>query len=285
MGGTYPLIVIVSFFVPLIFAIAGLGSAVALIPILVLLGIPFDYARSVGLFVNGVTTISITVKNVQSGDFKPKIALPIVIFSIPFAVFGAYTSFMIPRKVVGLVFTFFSVLCGNNDFKPSEKIQGEGRNSVSSFSRDRSFIRLHLRTARCGWRRYNTASTDRIRTRSEDSCNCYAFKRTLLILYELSYLYETRWSRLGSRPNLIDPSIHRRIRCGIHSKKDKNKNFEKNFGSRIGFSGNKIRFEVLLIDLDAVNPLHVFNAYLMYEVFVESVFQQLFNLPRNGLRP
>ncbi|WP_457548703.1 sulfite exporter TauE/SafE family protein [Archaeoglobus sp.] len=100
-------IVLISFIVPFIFALCGLGSAIALIPILVFLGVPFPYARSVGLFVNAVTTVSVTIRNVQSGEFKPKIALPIVIFSILFSPLGAIASLSASSRVVGVLFTIF----------------------------------------------------------------------------------------------------------------------------------------------------------------------------------
>ena len=56
-------IAIVSFVVAFTFGLGGLGSAVALIPILVFLGVPFIIARATGLFVNLMTTISITAYN------------------------------------------------------------------------------------------------------------------------------------------------------------------------------------------------------------------------------
>ena len=101
------IIALISFVVPFVFALCGLGSAIALIPILVFLGVPFPYARSAGLFVNAVTTISVTLRNVQSGEFEPKIALPIVLSSVIFSPIGAYASLSIPNKVVGLTFTLF----------------------------------------------------------------------------------------------------------------------------------------------------------------------------------
>ncbi len=101
------IIALISFVVPFVFALCGLGSAIALIPILVFLGVPFPYARSAGLFVNAVTTISVTLRNIQSGEFKPKIALPIVLSSVIFSPIGAYASLSIPSKVVGLAFTVF----------------------------------------------------------------------------------------------------------------------------------------------------------------------------------
>jgi len=100
---------VVSFTVSFVFALCGLGSAIALIPILVILGVPFTYARSAGLFVNVVTTLSVTFYNIQSGFFKPKIAPPVIISSIAFAPLGAFVSISIPSKIVGFAFVSFLI--------------------------------------------------------------------------------------------------------------------------------------------------------------------------------
>ena len=48
-----------------IFAIAGLGSAVALVPSLNIAGLSFDLARASGLFVNSITTITTSILNLK----------------------------------------------------------------------------------------------------------------------------------------------------------------------------------------------------------------------------
>ncbi len=121
MGGADPLVILVSFVIPFIFALCGLGSAIALIPTLVFLGIPFNYARSTGLFVNAVTTVAVTIKNAQSGEVDFKSATPIVIFSVLLSPLGAYVSLTTPSRVVGAIFTAFLVFVALTTIKPLKR--------------------------------------------------------------------------------------------------------------------------------------------------------------------
>ena len=49
-----------------IFAIAGLGSAVALVPTLNIAGLSFDITRVSGLFVNSISTITASILNLKN---------------------------------------------------------------------------------------------------------------------------------------------------------------------------------------------------------------------------
>jgi len=103
---------IVAFSLAYIFGIGGLGSAVALIPVLVFLGIPFEVARTAGLFVNFLTTASITAHNVKNRAIKYDIAVPIMVSSVIAAPIGAWASLVIPERVVGLAFVAFLFFAG-----------------------------------------------------------------------------------------------------------------------------------------------------------------------------
>ena len=112
------LVATLSFAVSLIFGLGGLGSAVALIPILVFIGIPFTTSRTVGLFVNFISTSSITMHNVKAGKLNYRLCLPIILSSIAFAPVGAYASFTIPEKEVGRAFTLFLFFAGTVTLSP-----------------------------------------------------------------------------------------------------------------------------------------------------------------------
>ncbi len=114
-------IAIVSFVVAFTFGLGGLGSAVALIPILVFLGVPFTIARATGLFVNLITTISITAYNLKSKNLSFGLAVPVVLTSIVFAPIGAYVSFIVPGKIVGFIFTAFLFFAGTITFIPRKR--------------------------------------------------------------------------------------------------------------------------------------------------------------------
>ncbi len=112
------LVSIVAFITAFVFGLGGLGSAVALIPILVFIGVPFPIARSTGLFTNFISTSSITAHNIKHGRVNYRLALPVVVASILFAPIGAYVSFAIPERVVGIAFTAFLFFAGTMVFVP-----------------------------------------------------------------------------------------------------------------------------------------------------------------------
>ena len=95
-----------------LFGVIGLGSSLVLIPALSLLGIEFNFAKAIGLFVNGITTLSITIKNLKSGAISFVEILPYLIVSIIFAYIGAHTTIYVSENIVQillLLFIFLSV--------------------------------------------------------------------------------------------------------------------------------------------------------------------------------
>ncbi len=111
----------VAFVTAFVFGLGGLGSAVALIPILVFIGVPFPIARSTGLFTNFISTVSITAHNIRHGKVNYRLALPLVTTSVLFAPVGAYVSFVVPEKVVGIAFTAFLFFAGTMVFVPKKR--------------------------------------------------------------------------------------------------------------------------------------------------------------------
>ena len=57
------------FFITLIlstlFALGGVGSATALVPILHFMGLEFNFEKAIGLFVNISTTVTATIMNIK----------------------------------------------------------------------------------------------------------------------------------------------------------------------------------------------------------------------------
>ena len=93
-----------------IFAITGVGSAIALVPTLNFVGLPFDISRASGLFVNFVTTITTSYLNFRKKLFDQKFILPLVLSSIVFAYIGAKISLSIDAEIVKTVFATTLVL-------------------------------------------------------------------------------------------------------------------------------------------------------------------------------
>ncbi len=87
-----------------IFAIAGLGSAIALVPALNFSGLSFDISRATGLFVNFITTVTTSFLNFKKKLFDKDFVLPLVLSSIVFAYIGARMSLNIDIEIVKKVF-------------------------------------------------------------------------------------------------------------------------------------------------------------------------------------
>jgi len=106
------LIFAVSFIAAFVFALGGVGAAIILIPILVSLGIPINMAKPTGLFYNTVSLGGASYANIKNKRLDFKLGFPIVIFSVVFAILGAWLSQFIPTKIVFLLFVAFLVFSG-----------------------------------------------------------------------------------------------------------------------------------------------------------------------------
>ncbi len=116
----------VSFILSFVFGLGGLGSAVALIPVLTMLGVPFDVARAAGLLVNFISTGSATLHNIKNNLVIFRKALPIVITSIFLSPVGAYASHELPERFVGIAFTLFLIFAGVSALTPKKKSTSKG---------------------------------------------------------------------------------------------------------------------------------------------------------------
>jgi len=105
-----------------VFALGGIGAAVAIVPILVFLGIPFTIARPTGLFSNFMSTGSATFYNLRKGLLDFKLALPLIISSIILSPIGAYSSHLLPEKVVAVAFTAFLFFAGAMVYIPKKAV-------------------------------------------------------------------------------------------------------------------------------------------------------------------
>jgi uncharacterized membrane protein YfcA len=95
------------------FALGGVGSAVALVPILHMLGINFNLSKSIGLFVNTSTTITATIMNLKRKVLDIKFALPLALSLVITAPIGAYLSKYIPQIYVKYLFIAFLIFAGS----------------------------------------------------------------------------------------------------------------------------------------------------------------------------
>ena len=89
-----------------------MGSALVLIPVLDWIGLPFAQARSVGLFVNGVSMIGATYSNIRNKRLNFRLGVPIILSSTLLAPLGAWTGHLIPTRCLLIVFITFLCFAG-----------------------------------------------------------------------------------------------------------------------------------------------------------------------------
>ena len=93
-----------------LFGVIGVGSSLVLIPVLSLLGVEFNFAKAIGLFVNGVTTLSISVKNLRSGVCSLVEVFPYFVVSVVFSYVGARTTVYYSEHLVQILLLLFILL-------------------------------------------------------------------------------------------------------------------------------------------------------------------------------
>ena len=104
-----------------VFAMGGVGSAVALVPVFHLMGLPLNLAKAIGLFVNSASTITASVMNARRGMLDFRFALPLVVAVLVATPIGAWSSQFVPERAVQWALALFMVLsAGLMIFSPRE---------------------------------------------------------------------------------------------------------------------------------------------------------------------
>ncbi len=106
-------IFIITFILSTFFALGGIGSATALVPILDMVGLNFNFAKAIGLFVNTSTTITSSIMNIKRKVLDIKFAFPLAISLALTAPIGAYLSKFIPEYFVKSLFVLFLFFAGS----------------------------------------------------------------------------------------------------------------------------------------------------------------------------
>ncbi|MEA3354346.1 MAG: sulfite exporter TauE/SafE family protein [Campylobacterota bacterium] len=121
---------IVTFILSTVFATAGLGSAVALVPVLNMMGIGFDVSRASGLFVNSVSTITASIISLKKGFFDIKFVAVLVLSSVVFAYMGSKISLSLDVETVKAVFGYSLIVIATMTlfFKKKQKKQNNSHN-------------------------------------------------------------------------------------------------------------------------------------------------------------
>ncbi|VAW41901.1 hypothetical protein MNBD_DELTA03-721 [hydrothermal vent metagenome] len=95
-----------------LFALGGIGAAVALVPVLHWLGVPFAAAKPIGLMVNTLSLSGASYTNIKHKRLDFRMGIPIIIASAIMAPLGAWCTQIIPKEVVMVVFVLFILFSG-----------------------------------------------------------------------------------------------------------------------------------------------------------------------------
>ncbi|MEA1918946.1 MAG: sulfite exporter TauE/SafE family protein [Campylobacterota bacterium] len=100
----YLLYFLITTLLSILFAMAGAGAGVALIPIFNMMGLSFNLAKAIGLFAGGFTTLTSTVMNMKRHALDIKFAFPIALMMVIFAPLGAYSSQFFNEEYVKMLY-------------------------------------------------------------------------------------------------------------------------------------------------------------------------------------
>ncbi|WP_048149585.1 sulfite exporter TauE/SafE family protein [Thermococcus sp. AM4] len=120
-----------AFILSVVFSIGGVGSAIAIVPVMGWLGVPLMTAKPTGLFINTLSMFSATLKNIRHGKLDHRFGLPILVVATLMAPVGAYSGKFIPKVYVLWVFVAFLIYSGTMMifFRPKER-EGKGNHIV-----------------------------------------------------------------------------------------------------------------------------------------------------------
>lgn len=104
-----------------LFSMGGVGSAIALVTIFPIVGMPLNMAKATGLFINATSTISASVMNLFRGVLDFKFALPLVISILVSTPVGAYLSQFVAEYWVKWVLVVFLLISATLLMKPKKE--------------------------------------------------------------------------------------------------------------------------------------------------------------------
>ncbi len=92
-----------------LFALWGIGFAIAFVPILSFFWLPFNEAKAIWLFLNSISTWTGAIRNWKKKVLDLKFAGILTIFSLLWAVVWSYLSKYVPVNIVKILFAVFLV--------------------------------------------------------------------------------------------------------------------------------------------------------------------------------
>jgi len=90
-----------------LFAMGGVGSAIGLVPIFSMMGMPLNFAKAIGLFINSTSTITASLMNFFRGVLDVRFAIPLIISIMVATPVGAWMSQYVETEIVEWVLVLF----------------------------------------------------------------------------------------------------------------------------------------------------------------------------------
>lgn len=106
----YLLYGIVTLFFSTLFAMGGVGSAVALVSVFPMMGMGFTLAKTLALFINTSTMISTSIMNFRRGVLDWKFAMPLVVALLISTPLGAWGSQFVDQGSLKLLLAGFLIV-------------------------------------------------------------------------------------------------------------------------------------------------------------------------------
>jgi len=95
-----------------LFAMGGIGSAIILVPLFSLAGLPLNLAKAIGLFINTSSTLMASVMNLRRGVLQIRPTLPLIVSILLATPIGAYLSLYVDINFVKWLLVAFLLTSG-----------------------------------------------------------------------------------------------------------------------------------------------------------------------------
>jgi len=100
---------VLTFVLSTLFAMGGVGSAIELVPIFSMMGLPINLAKAVGLFINSASTITASILNYLRGVLDIKFAIPLLLAIMVATPVGAWFSQYVQQEYIEWMLVAFLI--------------------------------------------------------------------------------------------------------------------------------------------------------------------------------
>jgi len=110
---TLTIAALIVFCLTTIVGLAGIGAAFVIIPFFYWLGIPLGTAMATALLLNSISMSVASITYIRSRLVVFHTAIPVILLAMVFSPLGAYTTQLLPRKVLLWLFVGFLIFAGS----------------------------------------------------------------------------------------------------------------------------------------------------------------------------